>query len=33
MVEQMAASASALKSLADELVHAVSVFKLEGGRG
>ena len=30
MVEEMAASASALKSLADELVQAVSVFKLDG---
>jgi methyl-accepting chemotaxis protein len=30
MVEEMAASASGLKSLADELVQSVSVFKLDG---
>jgi methyl-accepting chemotaxis protein len=29
MVEQMAASAASLKSLSDELVQAVSVFKLD----
>ena len=29
LVEQMAAAAASLKSLADELVHAVSVFKLD----
>jgi len=32
MVEQMAASAAGLKSLADELVQSVSVFKLDGRR-
>jgi methyl-accepting chemotaxis protein len=32
MVEEMAASAAGLRSLADELVQSVSVFKLDARR-